>query len=76
MSKKIPYTIHEFSELYNGHEVLNPTDDEKAIYYKFMIWERQFLQTHKPYVEGILPVYREDTDIIEAHIAQVKEENS
>lgn len=76
MPKKIPYTIHEFSELYNEHDIPNPTWDEKAIYYKFMIWGRQFLQTHKPYVEGILPVYREDADVIEAHIAQVQEENS
>lgn len=75
MPKKIPYTIHEFSELYNGHEVPNPTGDEKAVYYMFMIGNRQFLQTHKPFVEGIQPVYREDTDVIEDHIDRILQES-
>lgn len=76
MSKKSPYTIHEFSELYNGHEVPNPTGDEKAVYYIFMIGDKIYLQTHKPDVDGFIPVYREDVDVIEAHIAQVVAENS
>lgn len=75
MSKKIPYTIHEFSELHNGHQLANKTWDDKAIYYRFMIGDRPFLQDHVPYVDGFLPVYREDTDVIEAHIARVIKEN-
>jgi len=71
--KKTEYTIHLFSELYNGHQIDNPTGDPTAIYYTFTIGDRNFLQTHKPNVQWFEPVYSTDIDLIEAHIASLQE---
>lgn len=73
-SVPVSYTIHDFSELYNGAVVSNPTGVENAKYYVLKSGDIVYLQTHTPNDEGFLPMT--DANImgyINAHVDMITE---